>query len=59
MLTRRCSDTCPNCLYICEGDFICTLANELVVVDWIPVHDKCIKNKKSLLICKKSKRGSI
>lgn len=44
-------------VYICEGDFICTLANELVVVDWVPVHDKCIKNKKSLLSCKKSKRG--
>lgn len=57
-MARICDDTCPNCLYICEGDFICSLANELVIVEWTPVYGKCIKNRRSLLNDKKKKKGS-
>ena len=59
-MARICDDTCPNCLYICEGDFICSLANELVIVDWIPVNGTCIKHKKKDLfneLKKKAARG--
>ena len=37
-----CSDQCENCLYICEGDFICDVVNELVISDFIPIYDYCI-----------------
>ena len=58
MMARICDDTCPNCLYICEGDFLCSLANELVIVEWTPVYGECIKNRRSLLNDKKKKKGN-
>ena len=27
---------CDDCLYICEGDFLCDKYEELVVADWQP-----------------------
>lgn len=42
---RMCDDTCENCIYIGEGDFICDLVQDIVINDWIPVYGKCIKNK--------------
>lgn len=27
---------CDNCMYICEGDFLCDKYEELVVSDWQP-----------------------
>lgn len=42
---RMCDDTCDNCIYIGEGDFICDLVQDIVISDWIPVYGKCIKNK--------------
>ena len=34
---------CSDCLYICEGDFICERYQELVVSDWEPTENymKC------------------
>lgn len=55
-MARICDDTCDNCVYIGEGDFICGIANELVIVDWVSVYGKCIKKKKSLLNNKKKKK---
>lgn len=60
MMARICDDTCVSCLYICEGDFICTELNELVIVDWIPVNGTCIKHKKKDLfneLKRKAARG--
>lgn len=56
MMARICDDTCPNCLYICEGDFICTELNELVIVDWVPVYGACVKRKKKDLFNQKKER---
>lgn len=42
---RMCDDTCDNCIYIGEGDFICDLVQDIVISDWIPVYGKCIENK--------------
>ena len=39
---KRCDDTCENCIYICEGDFICDIKNELVISDWIPLNNFCL-----------------
>lgn len=50
---RICDDTCDNCVYICEGDFICSELNELVIVDWVPVYGTCIKRKKKDLFNQK------
>lgn len=44
--TRVCDDTCDNCIYIGEGDFICDEAQELVIDEWIPVYGKCILENK-------------
>lgn len=56
MMARICDDTCVNCLYICEGDFICTELNELVIVDWVPVYGACVKRKKKDLFNQKKER---
>lgn len=45
-MAKLCDDTCDNCVYIGEGDFICSVVNELVIVDWIPVNGFCIRKKK-------------
>ena len=50
---RICDDTCDNCVYICEGDFICSELNELVIVDWVPVYGACVKRKKKDLFNQK------
>lgn len=55
-MARICDDTCVNCLYICEGDFICTELNELVIVDWVPVYGACVKRKKKDLFNQKKER---
>lgn len=52
-MAKLCDDTCDSCVYIGEGDFICCDANELVIVDWIPVHGFCIKKKKQNLFNEK------
>lgn len=45
-MKKTCDDTCENCIYIGEGDFICDLVQDIVISDWIPVHgSKCIANK--------------
>ena len=43
-MSKFCSDTCPHCVYIGDGDFICDLYPELVIEDWIP--ERCIKEDK-------------
>lgn len=40
-MKRICDDTCPNCIYIGEGDFICDELMEIVIDDWIPVYFEC------------------
>lgn len=30
---------CDNCLYICEGDFLCDKYQEIVVGDWQPTEN--------------------
>lgn len=45
-MAKICDDTCENCVYIGEGDFICSVVNELVIVDWTPVNYVCIRKKK-------------
>lgn len=52
-MARVCDDTCDNCVYIYEGDFICSELNELVIVDWVPVYGTCIKRKKKDLFNQK------
>lgn len=32
---RHCFN-CDRCLYICEGDYLCELSNEVVIDDWQP-----------------------
>lgn len=59
-MARICDDTCEHCVYICEGDFICSQLNELVIVDWVPVNGTCIKHKKKDLfneLKRKAARG--
>jgi len=59
-MAKICDDRCENCLYICEGDFICTEINELVIVDWVPIYGTCIKHKKRNLfndLKKKAAKG--
>ena len=57
-MARICDDSCTNCIYIGEGDFICSAINELVMVDWTPVNEKCIRHKKKELFNdKKTKRN--
>lgn len=48
-MARSCDESCMNFLYIGEGDFICSAINELVMVDWTPVNEKCIRHKKKEL----------
>ncbi len=43
---KRCDDSCENCLYICEGDFICEINQELVIEDWVPVNGFCTIEEK-------------
>ena len=38
---KRCSDTCDNCIYVGEGDFICLELQELVIEDWIFLNRYC------------------
>ena len=45
-MARSCDESCMNFLYIGEGDFMCSAINELVMVDWTPVNEKCIRHKK-------------
>ena len=40
--TRVCDDTCDNCIYIGEGDFICDKKSELVIENWFPVFGYCL-----------------
>ena len=42
-----CDDTCEECLYIGEGDFICAASNEFVISDWIPIKGFCDQKVKS------------
>lgn len=57
-MARSCDESCMNFLYIGEGDFICSAINELVMVDWTPVNEKCIRHKKKELFNdKKTKRN--
>lgn len=42
---RVCDDTCENCVYIGEGDFICDEAQEIVISDWVSIYGKCIVEK--------------
>lgn len=53
---RICDDTCESCLYIGDGDFICSELNELVIVDWVPVYGVCVKRKKKDLFNQKKER---
>ncbi len=46
MKKNICNDTCPNCIYIGEGDFICDELMEIVIDDWTPVYTNCILEKK-------------
>ena len=55
---KFCDDTCESCLYIGEGDSICSELNELVIVDWVPVYGACVKRKKKDLFNQK-KKGNI
>ena len=45
---RKCDESCDNCIYIGEGDFICDEAQEIVIDEWVPVYRECLldKNKK-------------
>ena len=29
-------DVCPYCMYIGEGDSVCDIIHEIVLVDWVP-----------------------
>ena len=40
----------------CEGDFICSELNELVIVDWVPVYGACVKRKKKDLFNQKKRK---
>ena len=42
-----CDDTCEECLYIGEGDFICAASNEFVISDWTPIKGFCDQKVKS------------
>ena len=55
-MARICGEACNHCIYIGEGDFICALANELVIVDWVPVYACCIKKKKNLINFQEKKK---
>ena len=33
---------CDNCMYICEGDFLCEKYQEIVVSDWQPTENYLI-----------------
>ena len=55
-LKKYCDDTCENCLYIGEGDFICDILHVLVIEDWVPLNDGiCIKDVKCSKHDKKNK----
>lgn len=43
---KICGDTCDYCLYICEGDFICEILQEIVIDEWVPVYSECQVEKK-------------
>lgn len=58
-LKKFCDDTCESCLYIGEGDFICSELNELVIVDWTPVYGACVKRKKKDLFNQKKRKENI
>lgn len=55
-MARICDDTCENCLYIGEGDFICSELNELTIVNWEPVYGTCVKHKKKDLFNQKKRK---
>ncbi len=41
---------CDNCLYICEGDFLCDKYEELVVSDWEPTeHYMMCKGRRKVI----------
>lgn len=45
--TPKICETCDNCVYVGEGDFICIRKDEpeLVIIDWQAVRDACRKWK--------------
>lgn len=30
---------CANCIYISNGDYLCSMSNDIVIEDWAPVED--------------------
>lgn len=41
-----CSDSCIHCLYIEDGDFICNITKDVVIVNWCPFECQCPKKRK-------------
>lgn len=42
--TPKICNTCDNCVYICEGDFICDEHQVLVMEDFTPTDEFCCCN---------------
>lgn len=40
---KPCDDSCDNCMYIGEGDFMCDIDNEIVISEWMPIKGTCDK----------------
>ena len=55
--SKKCGDECPFCLYIGDGDFICTKYDELVITDWMSINEEsCIDDIKKSTEAKYGKR---
>lgn len=35
-MNDNCCHTCPNCIYIGDGDSMCDETNQIVLIDWEP-----------------------
>lgn len=47
---KRCDDSCDKCIYLGEGEYMCSVLNKPVIINWMPVNGTCIKNKKKTLL---------
>jgi len=47
---KVCSDTCHNCIYIGEGDYICDELMEIVIDEWVPVYPECQLQQKNNIV---------
>lgn len=38
-MNDNCCHTCPNCVYLGDGDHICDLNNQVVMINWEPTEN--------------------